>query len=746
MTKILIIFLVIITFFNVNAQFNLKGKITHVDTQEAIIGATIQIVENKKVTSSNTSGLYSFENIAPDSYTLQIKYLGHKTITQKITISENTILDFNLENFDNTVDEVVVSGTMKEMNKLESAIPVEVYNPSFFKKNPTPNVFEALSMINGLQPQLNCNVCSTGDIHINGMEGAYTMILIDGMPIVSSLSTVYGLMGIPNSMIKRIEVIKGPSSTLYGSEAVAGIINIITVSPEKAPKLYADVLSSSLLDGNFDASTKFKIGKVSVLSGANYYNFNKIWDRNNDGFTDVTLQNRTSFFTKLSFERKNNRVANLALRYYYEDRWGGQNQWNPKFRGTDSIYGESIYTNRVEVIGNYQLPIDKEKITFQYSYNYHNQNSYYGNTPYFGVQNVAFAQLLWDKKIGLRHDLIAGLPFRYIFYDDNTPGTASSDSINPLNIPQITILPGLFVQDEIKITDKFTWLVGARYDYNNSHGSIFSPRMSIKYGFNRNNTLRLSAGNGFRVVNLFTEDHAALTGARKVIIAEKLRPEESWNVNLNYVKFFNHSFGYIGLDASVFYTYFTNKIIGDFDSDPQKIIYDNLKGYAISQGISANWDFSFTNGLKIMIGGTYMEVYQNENGVYSQQIHAPKISGTYQLSYTIQKLGLSVDYSGRLTGPMRLPIVPNDFRPEFSPWFDLANIQITKQLPFNLELYGGLKNIWDFMPQNPILRAFDPFDKLIGINNPNGYTFDASYNYAPLMPRRVFIGLRWKIL
>jgi outer membrane receptor for ferrienterochelin and colicins len=203
---------------------------------------------------------------------------------------------------------------------------------------------------------------------------------------------------------------------------------------------------------------------------------------------------------------------------------------------------------------------------------------------------------------------------------------------------------------------------------------------------------------------------------------------------------------YIGLDSSVFYTYFTNKIIGDFDSDPQKIIYDNLKGYAISQGISANWDFSFTNGLKIMIGGTYMEVYQNENGVYSQQIHAPKISGTYQLSYTIQKLGLSVDYSGRLTGPMRLPIVPNDFRPEFSPWFDLANIQITKQLPFNLELYGGLKNIWDFMPQNPILRAFDPFDKLIGINNPNGYTFDASYNYAPLMPRRVFIGLRWKIL
>ena len=111
---------------------------------------------------------------------------------------------------------------------MASPIPVEVYSPAYFKKNPSPNIFESLQMVNGVQPQLNCNVCNTGDIHINGMEGPYTMILIDGMPIVSSLSTVYGLAGIPNSMVKRIEIVKGPASTLYGSEAVGGLINIIT--------------------------------------------------------------------------------------------------------------------------------------------------------------------------------------------------------------------------------------------------------------------------------------------------------------------------------------------------------------------------------------------------------------------------------------------------------------------------------------------------------------------------------------
>ena len=107
-------------------------------------------------------------------------------------------------------------------------------------------------MVNGVQPQLNCNVCNTGDIHINGMEGPYTMLLIDGMPIVSSLSTVYGLSGIPNSMVKRIEVVKGPASTLYGSEAVGGLINIITKDASLSPRLKVDLSATSVQEYNAD--------------------------------------------------------------------------------------------------------------------------------------------------------------------------------------------------------------------------------------------------------------------------------------------------------------------------------------------------------------------------------------------------------------------------------------------------------------------------------------------------------------
>nr|WP_322551267.1 TonB-dependent receptor plug domain-containing protein [Flavobacterium sp. LB-N7T] len=209
------------------------------------------------------------------------------------------------------------------------------------KKNPTSNIFEALQNVNGVRPQLNCSICNTGDIHINGLEGPYTMVTIDGMPIVSSLSTVYGLSGIPNSLIERVEVVKGPASSLYGSEAVGGLINIITKKPLSAPLFSADIFSTSWIETNVDLGFKSAIGKkATTLVGINYYNFNDKIDNNNDNFTDVTLQEGISLFNKWSFDRKDNKEFTLAGRFFYEDRWGGEMQWNKSYRGGSEVYGE----------------------------------------------------------------------------------------------------------------------------------------------------------------------------------------------------------------------------------------------------------------------------------------------------------------------------------------------------------------------------------------------------------------------
>lgn len=721
--------------------------------------ASVKMVSVSKGSITDSAGYYSLKNFAAGKYVLHISSIGYAHETKIISVKDGESKEINIElsPLQSNLNEVVVTGTLKEVKRVESPVPVEVYSPAFFKKNPTPNIFDALQNVNGVRPQLNCNVCNTGDIHINGLEGPYTMILIDGMPIVSSLSTVYGLSGIPNSLVERIEIVKGPASSLYGSEAVGGLINIITKKPNNAPAFSLDLFTTSWKEFNADIGFKFNAGKkATALTGINYFKYGNIKDNNNDNFTDVTLQDRISIFQKWNFERKHNRLFSIAGRYFYEDRWGGDTRWTKEFRGGDSLYGESIYTTRSEFIGNYQLPV-KDKMMLSFSYNNHDQDSRYGTTIYVAKQQVAFSQLTWDKTIK-NHDLLAGAALRYTYYDDNTPSTAD---LQQQNQPQKTWLPGVFLQDEITLTDKHKLLLGFRYDHNSIHGNIYTPRIAYKWKINDENIIRLNAGTGYRVVNLFTEDHAALTGAREVIIKNELKPERTYNVNLNYLKkIYTGSGAFIGLDFTSWYTWFNNRIIGDFDSDPNKIIYDNLDGHAISKGVSANIDMAFTNGLKIIAGATYQDVATIENRIKQQQILTEKFSGTWAISYKIKKMNLGIDYTGNIYGPMRLPLVSeNDPRLPYSPTWSIQNIQFTYSGLKSTEIYAGIKNFLGWTPNkgNPfiIARTNDPFDKKVEYDtngkvmatqsNPYALTFDPTYLYAPNQGLRLFLGIRVNI-
>ena len=754
-----IIFFLIIQ-FTFSQTATISGRI--IAGNKPVERANIGLMGSSNFTSTDSLGNFKLNKIKAGVYQLRISCVGFDKMVKKTILKEgeNLIMNVDLTENSNTVNEVVITGTMKEVRRIESPVPVEVFTPLYFKKNPTPSIFEALQNVNGVRPQLNCNVCNTGDIHINGLEGPYTMVLIDGMPIVSSLSTVYGLSGIPNALVERIEVVKGPASSLYGSEAVGGLINIITKKTDNAPILSTDLMGTSW--GEYNADLAFKLNtskKTTVLTGLNYFNFQNKVDNNHDQFTDMTLQNRISFFQKWNFTRENNRIFTIAVRTMYENRWGGDIRWEEKFRGGDSIYGESIYTKRWEVLSNYQLPT-VEKLMLSFSYNNHNQDSRYGTTIYDAKQNIAFSQLTWDKSLG-RNDLLVGTALRYTYYDDNSPATATADSTNRQNKAQKDWLPGIFVQNEIMINTKHKLLLGLRYDYNSYHGNIITPRLAYKWAVDSKNIVRLNAGTGYRVVNLFTEDHAALTGARTVVIKSLLNPEKSYNVNLNYIKkLYSESGNSIHLESSAFYTYFNNRIVADYEQDPNKIIYDNLKGFAESKGLSMNADIAFNNGLKVITGGTLMENTLNNNGVNTQQMLTEKFTGIWIVSYKIKRIKVGVDYTGNVYSPMRLPLLSNsDPRSPYSPWWSIQNIQFTYEGIKNFQFYGGVKNILNWTPNknNPfiIARSTDPFDKNVQFdsngkviataNNPYALTFDPNYVYGPNQGARVFLGVRYNI-
>ncbi len=747
----LVLFLLISQQSNAQIEKVIRGKVE--SDGKALAFVSVRVIGANNGTVTDLDGNFSIKLKGDSIVKLEFALLGYRKELRRVKLTQvnNSRLLINLFPAEHNTSEVVISGTMKEISYANSPIAIEIITPKFFAKNKTATVFDALQLVNGVRPQINCNVCNTGDIHINGMEGPYTMIVIDGMPIVSSLSTVYGLSGIPNSVIERIEIIRGPSSALYGSEAIGGLINIITKAPAENTALDIESSMSSHLESNTDVIINSAISKnASMLLSLNYFRYQALRDVNNDGFTDITLQNRVSLFNKWVIGiRKNKQKMAFAIRYLSEDRWGGETRWNSTFKGGDSIYAETIRTNRIELIGNYPL-LKKEKLTLQYSWNLHDQKSYYGIKSFNAKQQVAFAQFLYDKRINVRNDFLAGLCFRYNFFDDNTFATTQTENNILKNKPNQSILSGLFIQNEYSITEHQQLVAAARVDVHSVHGLILTPRLNYKLQIPQSNdVIRVGIGNGYRVVNIFTEDHAALTGAREVVISEQLNPEQSWNISINHSKFFNHQHGFITTDLGLFYTFFTNRILANYDADPNEIRYQNLDGYAISRGMNLNVNWNFKIPLKLTTGVSFLDVYsKNKNAqgdlIRIEQYYSSPISGNFLFNYQFKKSGITIDYTGNFYSPMALPVLPNDYRDSHSPWYSIQNIQVNKIISKQWEVYVSMKNVLNFIPKDPIMRAFDPFDKHISENNPNGYTFDPNYMYAPIQGRRMVLGITYK--
>ncbi|KYP13584.1 TonB-dependent receptor [Flavihumibacter sp. CACIAM 22H1] len=761
MKKIVLSLLAVVGAEAISAQE--KGMSCRVVDQESkrpVAGATIQHKRTRLSIVADSLGNFSPRQLQADlgqKLPLLITAVGYGRQEWLWKMGDSVIY---LQATANEMDAVVVSGTMRAVTRSSSPVPVEVYTAQFLRKNPSPSLFDALQLVNGVRPQLNCNVCNTGDIHINGLEGPYTMVLIDGMPIVSSLATVYGLQGIPSSLVERIEVVKGPASSLYGSEAMGGLINVITKTPDKAPRFSLEYTGTSWREHNVDAGLKIKTSaRSTALLGLNYFNYTHRMDKNGDNFTDLTLQNRLSFFSKINWNRAKGRQAGMAVRFITEDRWGGEMQWTRAHRGGDERYGEQISTNRLEWIGNYQLPTT-EKLVASFSATSHRQRSAYGTTLYDADQYIGFGQLTWEKKLGSQHEILSGIVTRYTYYDDNTPATRKADG--KTNQPDQVVIPGLFVQDDIKLHKNHQLLAGFRYDYDKRHGSIYTPRLAYKWKFSSMDHLRLNLGTGFRVVNLFTEEHAALTGAREVVILDKLKPERSYNASLNYTRKIVAGQGFLNLEAAAWYTYFSNRIVPDYQTDPDKIIYANLDGYAESAGFSLNLDGQLNHRIRFTSGLTLQDVrtIQRDQGGRLQtnrQLLTERWSGTWTLSYRLGNSGWSADYTGSVYGPMLLPLLSDlDPRSPQSQVWSLQHLQLTKKIKAGFELFGGIKNLLNFTPDKGnsflIARANDPFDKniqrdasgaiLVTPDNPYALSFDPTYVYAPNQGRRVYVGIR----
>ncbi|HUE77785.1 MAG TPA: TonB-dependent receptor [Longimicrobiales bacterium] len=691
----------------------------------AVPYARVEVRGTAAATTADSAGAFVIR-LRPGRYTLLASGLGYGVAEVAVVVASGgaTRVELEVRASALSLSPIVVTGTLRETHVSESAVKVDVVSGRYLERSATSNLMEAIAHVNGLYRQVDCGVCYTDNIRINGMEGPYTAVLIDGMPIMSALASVYGLNGINPSLIDRLEIVKGPASTLYGTEAMGGVVNVITKDSRFAPPFVVDARRASSGGWTVDAAGAPSSGDVSTLVSGTLVHSDRFLDDNADGFSDAPLETRGALFARADWAPAGRKLLSVTGKLYREDRFGGVEAWTEADRGSGEVYGEWILTDRAELLASAH-PTDG--LRADVSWTRHHQDSWYGTQRFEARQEVAYGTVNWSGAVTQRHGLLLGASLRHERYDDDTPATPA---------PERRTIPGVFGQHEYAPVPELSILWGARLDHHASHGLIAAPRLSLKWQAADHTALRFNGGTGFRVVNLFTEDHAALTGAREVVIAEALHPERSVSgaLNLNHTFLFDSGEAMVDVDA--FYTVFANRIIPDYDTDPDLIIYENLRGQAVSRGVSVAVNHVvFDPSLSYDLGLTLQDVHIRDDAGRRDQLFSPVYTAVASGSWAATS-ALTLDYTARLIGPMRLPRYDPPFtRPTRSPAHMVHNVQAALDVGRGAVIYGGVRNLFDFTQGSPLV---DP-------GNPFGDAFDTTYVWGPIRGRDLMLGARWGV-
>lgn len=770
-----------------NSDANIFGHVLDKTTKEHLPYVTVQLKGTTIGTTTDVSGHYFLSNLPEGKFTLQVHMLGYKTILQEIDIRPNFSqeIDFELEEESIALNTVVVSANRNETNRMQASSLVSVLDMKLLETTNSKDLSQALNFQPGLRVEDNCQNCGFTQVRINGLDGAYSQILIDSRAIYGALSGVYGLEQIPTNMIERVEVIRGGGSALFGSSAIGGVVNVITKEPARNSGEVSHTLS--VINGkSLENNTMFNSSIISDnrKAGIMLYGQNRDkqgYDHDNDGFTEIPLLKNRSFGFR-SF-LKTGLYSKLTLEYHnmHEFRRGGDNLTLQPYQAYIAeqlehyINGGGInYTaNTVDLKNKFNIYASAQH-TLRKSYyggglpvslidtvatnnataeeiNHTNQQIGYANSRLssFGRSTELVYQLggqytrSIDQFLFMPAELTTGIE-----YLNNTLSDISGYRIE--NIKQQTQTASAFLQNEWK-NDQWSFLVGGRLDKHSLVKSpIFSPRANIRFNPTGKINMRISYSEGFRAPQYFDEDlHVDIAGGNRIVrhLDENLREERSRSIS-GSVDFY-HTIGSLQFNALVegFYT----KLNHAFDTKDgetingvlHRIVY-NSSGAKV-YGVNLEGRMAYSKILDLQMGVTiqkslFDEARQPIDNVaeYREFMRTPNSYGYFVATWSPNER-LSTTLSGNYTGKMLVPheagnselAKPGDRyvlenKIEDAPSFFELHAKISYLVPvFNtskIQFSAGIQNIF-----NAYQNDFD-----------TGAGRASSYIYGPSTPRNIY--------
>ncbi len=767
----------------VTAQSSLSGSIQH--GKQSLAGANVQLKGSTTGTSSAADGSYKLA-LPAGTHRIRVSFLGFKPVEKTVILGENEQkrIHFDLETDLHGLEQVVVSANRDEVSRREAPVRVEVIDSKRMQQLQAPALADGLSFSPGVRTENNCQNCGFSAVRLNGLPGAYTQILIDGRPVFSALNGVYGLDQIPASMIERTEVVRGGGSVLYGGNAIAGTVNIITRSP--VANGFSIWQQSSLIGGRTpESNTQFHLDVVDEekqKAGITLYGSlrNRQWyDHNNDQFSEITQLNAQTIGAN-AYVNFSKRLQLRTNAYHLQEfrRGGSDFELEPhQARLTEQLH-HRVNGLRTEL--SYFSKNYRNKFTVYHSSQFTDRQSYYGGGGRVLQQGDSLTDqdLLALNAYGVASDrsVVSGLNWQR-YHSDKLMLTAGTEYWFNSIIDRMTgyqrLLDqryqvwGNFAQAEYQLNKRVKVLGGLRYDMvrlagqydlatdifqqDQSYGLLL-PRLSSMINFNPNTQLRLNWAQGYRAPQAFDEDlHIELLGgaARFVRLGNNLVPERSnsFSATLQRESKVKHT----GLLSSVevFYTQLQNPFLlleaEVLPSGLQVVNKRNGSGARVF-GFNLSSEAVFETNARLQFGLTGQRALLNEPEVLWESANGDSVTTTQQLLRTPNWYGYAnyrhpigknwaLQANLQLTGAM---LVPHVLDPENA-------YTVVKTTPNFADLALFAEKQWILAPR---LRL----ESSVGIQNlfnsfqrdlDTGPDRDAGYVYGPMRPRTFLLSLRF---
>ncbi len=703
--------LMILGSYDVDAQTRIKILVQNSNTKEPLSAAAAKIIELNKTAIADSLGMVVFEKVPNGTHTLTITYIGFvdKTISITTPLATDSIVTILMEEDEEEEgeEEVIVTATRISRTIANTPTRTEVISGEELteKGNMKPgDIRMLLNESTGIQTQQTSATSFNAGIRIQGLDGRYTQLLRDGYPMYGGFASSLSLLQITPLDLKQVEVIKGAASTLYGGGAIAGLVNLVSKTPNDNRVL--NFLSNATTAGGLDLSSFYseKYGKVGLTIFTSR-NSNRAFDPAAIGLTAIPKFERYTINPRL-FIYANKTTGDLGVTYISENRTGGSMDY---INNSGSGFYEKNNTKRFTTqFGVTHRLTESTNIQFKNSFSRFDRALLIPNYFFDALQQSSFTELTWNKN-GSTSDWLIGtnLVTENLAEVPNSIDRKRDYRLNTF---------GVFIQQAWSVHENITIETGLRGDYVNEFGFELLPRISTMLKITSKLTTRIGGGFGYKPPTIFTED-AERRQFRNISPIDMINARNERSKGLNWDINYKTKFGDIGFSFNqlFFYTKLAQPLVLN-NTAGNIFAFKNANGSLDTKGMETNVRLTYAD-FKLFIGYTYT----NANTYFDNAKQSLPLTARHRLNnvlmYEIEdklKLGLEAYYFSKqrlsdgsfgkyywITGFMAEKLWE-----KYSVFINFENFSDTRQSKFDKVFTGTL--------QDPVFRdIYAPVDGFV---------------------------------